>query len=84
MSDNLQQNNEQQENVHYSVSPWGGDKLLDRKLRRKPNPISLWRNEYWEKINTEKYSEFSYASFLEAMDDVKYERIENHPVIFSN
>jgi hypothetical protein len=71
VSNILQQNNRQPE-----------DRSINKRLRHKPNFIKLKINEYWENYNTKKYSDFSYASFIEAMDDVKYNKIENHPENF--
>jgi len=67
----LRQNNAQPE-----VRP------INNSLKHKPNFIKLKVNEYWENYNTKKYSNFLYASFMEAMEDVKYDRIENHPEDF--
>jgi hypothetical protein len=74
----LQNNEQQEEEVHYNVNQLARDRSINNRFVHKPNFIKLWRNEHWEKYNTEKYSGFSYASFMEAMEEVKYDRVEHH------
>jgi len=66
-------------NILQQNSKQPGDRLVNKRLRHKPNLIKLIINERWEDHNTKKYSGFLYASFIEVMEDVKYNKIENHP-----
>jgi len=68
---NLRQNIEQSVNVS-----------INKKLSHKPNFIQLIINERWQDYNTEHYSDFMYTAFIEAMEDVKYNRIEIQPEDF--
>lgn len=83
MGNFLQQSSEQQqEGVHYNLGIWDDNRSVNEMLKRKPNFIKLLKNGYLENYNTKRYSNFSYTSFLEAMEKVKTNRIENYPENF--
>jgi len=71
MSNILQQNIKQPE-----------ARSINKRLRHKPNFIQLFINEYWQNQNTRNYSDFMYTSFIEAMEDVKLNKIKIQPEDF--